>query len=193
MTSGSDKKTVREKARALRKQAAAAADPEAAKLLATNFLDRLPWKQGICIGGYWPIAEEIDPRPLLASLDRAGCACALPVIAEEGHALLFRPWRPGFPMETGAYGIPVPAGKAEAVVPQWLLVPLLAFDRFGHRLGYGGGYYDRTIRALRESGPLTAVGLAYAAQEMPAVPREGADEALDWIVTEQDAIRIETE
>ncbi|MGB1547853.1 MAG: 5-formyltetrahydrofolate cyclo-ligase, partial [Alphaproteobacteria bacterium] len=87
----------------------------------------------------------------------------------------------------------VPAGKAEAVVPQWLLVPLLAFDRFGHRLGYGGGYYDRTIRALRESGPLTAVGLAYAAQEMPAVPREGADEALDWIVTEQDAIRIETE
>ncbi|MCE2510230.1 MAG: 5-formyltetrahydrofolate cyclo-ligase [Alphaproteobacteria bacterium] len=185
------KKTVREKARALRREAAAAADPQAAARLAAHFLDRVPWRKGMAVGGYWPIAEEIDPRPLLSALDRAGCACALPIVAAPGEALAFRAWRPGFPMEPGAYGIPVPAAKSPAQVPELLLVPLLAFDRFGHRLGYGGGYYDRTLQALRGQGTVLSVGLAYAAQEMPAVPRDAGDEALEWVVTEREAIRIE--
>ena len=196
MAPGSDKETVREKAKALRKEAAGAAgaaDAETGRRLAAQFLDHVPWEKGAIVGGYWPIGDEIDPRPLLEALDRAGCGLALPVVAAATERLIFRAWRPGDPLESGAYGIPVPPGSAEARVPSLLLVPLLAFDRSGHRLGYGGGYYDRTIRHLRGQGRLIGVGLAYGAQEVPAVPREGDDEALDWIVTERDAIRTKRE
>lgn len=148
----------------------------------------MPWKKDLIVGGYWPIGDEIDPRVLLSKLDREGCGLALPVVVTETKSLIFRTWRPGYPLESGTYGIPVPAVPTEALVPELLLVPLLAFDRSGHRLGYGGGYYDRTIRSLREQGSLAAVGLAYAAQEVPIVPREADDEALDWVVTEREAI-----
>ncbi len=193
MAPGSDKETVREKAKALRKAAAEASDAQTPKQLAARFLDGVPWEKGAIVGGYWPVGDEIDPRVLLAALDRAGCKCALPVAAATTEALIFRTWRPGYPLESGAYGIPVPAVPAAALKPSLLLVPLLAFDRSGHRLGHGGGYYDRTLRSLRGQGRLTAVGLAYATQEVPIVPRAADDEALDWVVTEREAIRTEAE
>jgi 5-formyltetrahydrofolate cyclo-ligase len=190
---GSDKETVREKAKALRKEAAETADAQTPEQLSAQFLDHVPWKKDLIVGGYWPIGDEIDPRELLVALDRAGCGLALPVVVTQTESLIFRTFRPGYPLELGAYGIPVPAVSTEALVPSLLLVPLLAFDRSGHRLGYGGGYYDRTIQSLRGQGSLVAVGLAYAAQEVPIVPREADDEALDWVITEREAIETKVE
>ena len=142
------------------------------------------------VGGYWPVGDEMDPRPLLNALDEAGWQCALPVVEKAGAPLCFRAWRPGDALEPGAHAIPAPLATAAAVMPALLLVPLLAFDRSGHRVGYGGGYYDRSIAALRGAGALLAVGLAYAGQELAAVPIAADDAALDWVVTEREAIRI---
>ncbi|MBN4016463.1 5-formyltetrahydrofolate cyclo-ligase [Rhodospirillaceae bacterium AH-315-P19] len=174
--------------------------------MAASFLDGVPWRVvgdaggadagakivggAKAVGGYWPIGDEIDPRPLLKALDEAGWRCALPVVVKVGSPLCFRAWRPGDALEPGAHAIPAPLAAAAMVTPTLLLVPLLAFDRSGHRLGYGGGYYDRTLAALRGAGALLAVGLAYAGQELAAVPTAGDDVALDWVVTECEAIRI---
>jgi len=184
-----NKETIREKARALRKAAAKTAHAQTSEQLSAQFLDHVPWNKDLTVGGYWPIGDEIDSRPLLAALDRAGRICGLPVVITQTASLIFRAWRPGYPLKSSTYGIPIPAVSTEELVPTLLLVPLLAFDRSGHRLGYGGGYYDRTIRSLREQGSLLGVGLAYAAQEVPSIPREAEDEVLDWVVTEREAIR----
>ena len=133
--------------------------------------------EGRCIAGYWPIRGEIDPRPLLLALGRP---IALPVTGPRGSALEFRLWRPGDELVPGPFGLSEPTGpRAE---PDVLLVPLLAFDACGRRLGYGGGYYDRTIAA---TGAL-AIGAAYAAQEVAAVPVGPDDRPLAGIVTETD-------
>jgi len=188
-----DKQTVREQARALREQLAVAAGDRAGEALVAHFLDQVPWR--VCeetpmpVGGYWPIRDEIDPRPLLAALAEAGCQNALPAVVAPQAPLCFRTWLPGDALLPGPYGIPTPAETAPVVRPALLLVPLLAFDRSGHRLGYGGGYYDRTIASLRAEGELLAVGLAYAGQQLGGVPKAAADEALDWVVTERGAIR----
>lgn len=195
-----NKKAVREKAKARRRHVAVAAGAGAATAMAACFLDCVPWRVAgkaggadagaKIVGGYWPIGDEIDPRPLLKALDEAGWQCALPVVEKVGSPLCFRAWRPGDVLEPGAHAIPAPLAAAAMVTPTLLLVPLLAFDRTGHRLGYGGGYYDRSIAALRGAGALLAVGLAYAGQELAAVPTAGDDVALGWVVTECEAIRI---
>ncbi|WP_451974014.1 5-formyltetrahydrofolate cyclo-ligase [Azospirillum endophyticum] len=141
-------------------------------------------------GGYWPLGSELDARPALLHLKRLGYPVGLPVSGPRGTALLFRDWAPEAPMATGRYGIREPAEGRAVLRPSLLLVPLLAFDRSGHRLGYGAGYYDRTIDALRDGGAVVAIGVAFAAQEMPAVPVDGHDERLDWIVTERETLRI---
>lgn len=187
-----DKRTVREKAKRLRKEARTAAGEEAPAHLAARFLEAVPWETGAVVGGYWPIGDEADPRPLLFKLAQAGCRCALPVAAKE-EPLRFRSWRPGDQLESGLFGVQVPADGAALLCPALLLVPLLAFDRQGCRLGYGGGHYDRTIAGLRAKGRVLAVGLAYAGQELPRVPSTAADQALDWVVTEREAILIKAE
>ncbi len=128
-----------------------------------------------CIAGYWPVRGEIDPRPLLQALGRP---VALPVTGARGTVLDFRLWRPGDRMAPGPFGIPEPTGPTAE--PDVLLVPLLAFDARGNRLGYGGGYYDRTIAA---TGAL-AIGAAHAAQEVAAVPVGPDDRRLAGILTE---------
>ncbi|MFN3614983.1 MAG: 5-formyltetrahydrofolate cyclo-ligase [Rubrimonas sp.] len=137
--------------------------------------------------GYLPIRTEIDPLPALALLSARGARLCMPVVVGKGLALQFRAWTPGAPTVTGVFGVEIPADDIPAV-PTLVIAPMLAFDRAGYRLGYGGGFYDRTLAALRAAGPVLAVGLAYAGQEVGEVPREPTDARLDMIVTENEVI-----
>ncbi|MBV1693072.1 MAG: 5-formyltetrahydrofolate cyclo-ligase [Hyphomicrobiales bacterium] len=129
------------------------------------------------------IGSEPDTAGLIANLGEAGYVAALPVMVAKAAPLVFRAWRPGDPLIERAWGIREPADTLPAVEPDVLLVPLLAFDRAGGRLGYGGGYYDRTLHALRRRRPVIAVGVAFDEQEVDAVPRSDYDERIDWIMT----------
>ena len=137
---------------------------------------------------FWPLADEIDTRPLIAALDEAGFAVALPVTGRMGTALTFRRWTPQTVMVSGKMGIQEPPADAETLEPDLLFVPLAAFDRRGHRIGYGAGFYDRTLADLRARKGITAVGLAYADQEVLFIPSEDHDQPLDFVVTEKDTI-----
>lgn len=137
------------------------------------------------VGVYWSHGDELDTAPLMARLVQRGHGVALPVVAAPGAPLVFKIWTPGMRLDAGAYGIPAPANDAPLARPAVFVLPLLAFDATGARLGYGGGYYDRTLRALRAEQPVHAIGLGYAGQEMPSLPTHGGDEALDAIVTEE--------
>lgn len=139
--------------------------------------------------GYWPIRTELDCRPLMERLHAAGWACALPCVVDRAGPLAFRAWRPGDRLHMGAYGIPAPGPDAPPRHPRIVIVPLLAFDAGGHRLGYGGGYYDRTLADLRGRGDVLAVGFAFAGQQVAHLPRDGDDQRLDLIVTEAGVIR----
>jgi len=140
---------------------------------------------GAVLAGYLPIRTEIDPRPVMA--DHPG-PVGVPVIPGAAQPLVFHRWAPGAPLIDGPFGAMVPA-ESVVVVPQVLIVPLLAFDARGFRLGYGGGFYDRTLALLRAAGPVTALGFAYGAQELPEVPTDAYDQRLDGIVTE-DGLRL---
>ncbi len=133
--------------------------------------------------------DEIDVRPLMTHLHRSGHVVVLPVVMARDEALIFRRWNPSLPLDPGVYGIPVPGAEAPEAMPGVLLVPLLAFDGEGRRLGHGAGYYDRTLATLRRAGDILAIGAAYAAQRMDSLPEEASDQRLDWVVTEEGAIR----
>lgn len=186
-----EKALARKAALARRERVSAHLGAEAGAAVAERFLAALKPPQGATVSGYWPFGGELDPRPLMERLYAGGHVLALPVIAGRGLPLIFRRWQPGQALEAGAHGIPVPGPAVAEIVPRLLLVPLLAFDRDGYRLGYGGGYYDRTLARLKAEGEALAVGLAFAAQEVDAVPHEGQDQRLDWIVTEREAIALE--
>ena len=141
------------------------------------------------VSGFFPFKSEISVLPLLARLHREGWLVAMPVVVGEGLPLLFRSWSPGEALARGVWGIPVPAEDNAELEPDVLLVPMLAFDRRGYRLGYGGGYYDRTLLKLRAVKSIIAIGVAYAAQETPEVPREDFDQALDYIMTEKETFK----
>jgi 5-formyltetrahydrofolate cyclo-ligase len=139
---------------------------------------------GGALAGYMPIRSEIDPLPVMASW--AG-PVAVPMIVGKGQPLRFRSWRPGAAMIDGPFGARVPE-DGEDIVPQVLIVPLVAFDRTGARLGYGGGFYDRTLAALRSVRSVHAVGFAYAAQEATDLPCGETDVPLDAVVTEREVV-----
>lgn len=145
------------------------------------------------VSAYWPMGEELDVRPLLTALAARGNPCALPVVAGKVEALVFRRWRPGDGLAPGPFGTSEPGAGAEAVTPGIVVVPLLAFDRAGNRLGYGAGFYDRTLAALRARGPVLAVGVAFDAQEVDAVPVAAGDQPLDRVVTETRSLRCRGE
>ena len=175
------KAAARKLARAKR---ATLANVEAPERLAEAMLAQHAPPKGAIIAGYWPMGDEMDPRPLMLALASRGHAMALPVTPPRGQPLAFRAWAPGAALRPGPMGTSEPAEGA-ALRPDILLVPLLAFDRAGRRLGYGGGYYDRTLAALPGA---KAIGIAYAGQEMPEVPAGPQDMRLPLIATEAGVI-----
>ena len=139
---------------------------------------------GTIVAGYSPIRSEIDPVPLMRELAAQGAQLALPAIITGDQPLKFRAWSPGDRLRRGRLGILEPSAEAKEVIPDILLVPLAAFDRSGHRIGYGAGHYDRTLEQLRKIKAVTAIGVAFAVQEVEAVPALLHDAALDYVLTE---------
>ncbi len=144
--------------------------------------------RGVPVAGYMPIRTEIDPLAAMAEASAYG-PVGVPVIEAEGKPLKFRAWEPDCEMVEGPFGAKIPAAGGW-ITPQIVIVPLVAFDRKGGRLGYGGGFYDRTLELLRASGPVLAVGFAYAAQEAEDLPLEPTDQPLDMIITEQGVLSL---
>jgi 5-formyltetrahydrofolate cyclo-ligase len=143
---------------------------------------------GMIVSGFSPMKTEINPLPLLRKFAEAGASLALPCIAGRGHALIMRAWEFGAPLAAGQWGIREPTPEAPEVAPDILIVPLAGFDRAGQRIGYGAGYYDMTIHALRAKKKVVAIGIAFAAQEIAKVPATERDERLDLVLTEREII-----
>jgi 5-formyltetrahydrofolate cyclo-ligase len=139
---------------------------------------------GVVVSGYSPIRSEIDPVPLMRALAARGARLALPAVMARGKSLAFRAWSPNDRLMLGPLGILEPSPAAAEIIPDIMLVPLAAFDRLGHRIGYGAGHYDYTLAHLRKVKPVTAIGLAFAAQQIEAVPALQHDVALDYVLTE---------
>ncbi|MGA7973677.1 MAG: 5-formyltetrahydrofolate cyclo-ligase [Pseudolabrys sp.] len=145
---------------------------------------------GVLVSGFMPMKTEINPLPLLKKLAQAGAQLALPAIKGRGHPLIMRAYAFGDEFARGQWGIREPKPEAPEVAPDIVIVPLAAFDRTGNRIGYGAGYYDMTLAALRAKKNVTAIGLAFAAQEMPQVPTGARDERLDLVLTEREVIDL---
>ena len=189
MLTGWRKARARQAAAAARK-AAHGADPKAGARLADHFPDEIWPPLHSVVAGYFAIRDEIDPRPLMETFHCEQARLALPCVTGPDQPLVFRAWTPGDDLVRGAFGVSEPKPNAPEVRPVLVLVPLLAFDEAGRRLGYGAGFYDRTIEGLRALGPVTTVGLAYEAQKLKRVPTAGHDAGLDWILTEDGARRF---
>jgi 5-formyltetrahydrofolate cyclo-ligase len=145
---------------------------------------------GTIVSGFMSLKTEINPLPLMRTLAEAGAQLALPVVVGRGKPLIMRAWHWGEPLIEGVWGIREPKPEAAEVEPDILLVPLLAFDRAGHRIGYGAGYYDLTMTGLRARKAITAVGVAFADQEIPVVPATPHDARLDLVLTEREVIDL---
>lgn len=143
---------------------------------------------GAIVSGFMPIRSEINPLPLLRRLAEAGAQLALPTVVGRGHPLRFRAWMPGAPLVRRQWGIREPDDTSPEVAPDVVIAPLAAFDRRGYRVGYGAGYYDMTLNALRGAKPVVALGLAFAMQEIDKVPTEPHDAQLDFIITERETL-----
>lgn len=156
---------------------------EAARIAAGHFFDRVALETGEVVAGYWPIRDELDLRPVIARLMDSGQPVCLPVVLGDEQPLELRLWQDGAPLYEAGYGTLAPADDAPHAEPDVVLMPLLGFDKHGTRLGYGGGYYDRTLASLGKRPRL--VGFAFALQEIDHIPREEHDVPLDAIVTEE--------
>jgi 5-formyltetrahydrofolate cyclo-ligase len=191
MTGNADLEAAKADARMLMRAERAAVEPgDAALKLIENFpleLARLS-----PVGGYWPVGGEIDDRPLLAALAKAGRTVALPRMETRAGPARFLAWRGGEALSADAFGVPSPPPTGADLAPRLIFAPLLAFDRAGRRLGQGGGHYDRIISLYRAHGAV-AVGLAYAEQEMGCVPAGAHDAHLDWVITPKEAVRCRAE
>ena len=181
---------------ALRREAMARRDalPPDARQAAAEAIAARPFPlaitPGAIVSGFMPLKSEINPLPLMRKLAGQGARLALPVVAGRGRPLIMREWVFGEPLIAGVWGIREPKPEAAEVDPNILLVPLLAFDRAGHRIGYGAGYYDLTLAQLRARNPVIAVGLAFAAQEVAAVPATPRDARLGLVLTEREVLDL---
>jgi len=174
----------------IRRAELCAAQPGFAGIIG-KFAVELPLEAGVAVASYWPLRDEADPRDLASALAVRGHPILLPGIEARDKPLVFRYWREGDATRRSTDGIVEPLAAAEAHEPKILLVPLLAFDGQGHRLGYGGGYYDRSLAALRARGHVLAIGVAYAGQERAKLPHARHDQRLDMVVTEQGLRRFQ--
>ncbi|WP_104492564.1 5-formyltetrahydrofolate cyclo-ligase [Paracoccus denitrificans] len=156
--------------------------------LTRHLIAALAPHRGKVLAGYWPMRGEADPRPAMAAHEGPVC---LPVVTGPARPLEFRAYDGR--LEPGRFGTSHPPADSPVLVPEVLIVPLAGFDRAGHRLGYGGGFYDRTLAGLRAQRPVAAIGLAYAVQEIRAIPAEATDQPLDLIVTDRGVIMPQPE
>jgi len=154
-----------------------------------KFLRGIRSENVACVSAYWPMGEELDPRPLLETLMQGGAQACMPVMRGKKMPLEFRQWEPGVQMKRAPFGVMEPKNTS-LCTPELMIIPLLAFGRNGARLGYGGGYYDRTIAALRKGRPVMCVGVAFSAQERDDIPMDAHDQFLDMVVTEKEVIEI---
>ncbi|SHI65083.1 5-formyltetrahydrofolate cyclo-ligase [Wenxinia saemankumensis] len=185
MSAEAEAKAVLRRDALLRRKAAHAARPEDWCGMLRGVLSA---HRGRPLAGYMAIRSEIDPRPAMVGAAAYGPVC-VPVIDGPEQPLRFRAWHPDAAMIPGTFGAHTPQ-DGDWLEPEVLIVPLVAFDRLGGRLGYGGGFYDRTLQALRRRGPVVAIGFAYAAQEVAALPQEATDEPLDLVVTEAGVVDL---
>ncbi len=188
MLTGWRKSRARKRAKAAR-GAAHASLPDAGRRLVENFPDEIWPAVNAVVAGYRPIHDEIDPTPLMETFHCEQARLALPCVAARGEPLVFRGWAPGQDLITGAFKVEEPEPSAPELQPQLILAPMLGFDEKGRRLGYGAGFYDRTIQRLRASGSVTVVGLAFSAQKLSRTPTDRYDMPVDWVITEAEAIR----
>lgn len=163
---------------------------DASRRLACHGLDFLKIQPPLTVSGFAAIRDEINPAPLMTWLHAEGYSLALPVMQGRGKPLLMRAWTPGDAMNAAAWGIAEPMDDKPEVDPDIVLVPLLAFDAKGYRLGYGGGFYDRTLARLRAKKRVIAVGLAYDELKVDAVPVESYDQPLDWVLTPSGPVKF---
>ncbi|WP_374574172.1 5-formyltetrahydrofolate cyclo-ligase [Phenylobacterium sp.] len=185
LDASSAKSELRRRLRALRRELAAA-NPGAAEAAAAHLPAGLAGEARV-VAAYHPVGAEIDPRPALLALQRqsgAGASLALPVTVDRDSPLEFRLWAPDAVLARDAMGAQAPGPDAPLVTPDLVMTPLLAFDRFGGRLGQGGGHYDRTLAELRGAGSVFVLGLAYAGQEVDRLELDAHDQRLDAILTE---------
>ncbi len=183
------KRQARSRASIIRNEAHEAGKSGAGAALAARGLPFPRGAQNSVISAFHSFGSEISTFELIDRLAADGWTVALPVVVAKNAPLLFRQWAPGDELVLGRWDIKVPPESAPEVQPDVLLVPMLAFDRKGYRLGYGGGFYDRTLEKLRSFKNVTAIGLAYGAQEIDMVPRDGHDQPLDWIMTERETFK----
>ena len=189
MTITARKQAMREDALA-RRVALRAQVPDAAERMARNFLAAIPLPDSAVVSAFVAIGEEADPAPLIGLLRAKGHPIALPRVVKKGEKLAFHLYESGATLIPGVFGLSQPGKDWPQATPDVLIVPLLAFDARGMRLGYGGGFYDRTLADLRARRTVLAVGFAFAGQEVADVPSRESDEPLDWIVTEAGAHRF---
>lgn len=178
-----EKASLRLTARQRREQALRTDGSALARRIAAHGIDFLRPSPQAVVSGYMSLPDEISTGPIMGWLDAEGYRLAMPVMQGRDKPLLFRAWSPGDDMEPKTWGIAEPTEDKPVLVPDILLVPLLAFDAQGWRVGYGGGYFDRTLRALRATRRIAAVGLGLDELEVDAVPHLDYDERLDWVLT----------
>lgn len=174
---------MRRTAKAARKEAFARIGDRASREIASHGIAFAGKNSPAIVSGFLAIGEEIDPTPLMLRLLGEGYSLCLPVMEAKGKPLLFRAWKPGDALAETMWGIREPLPEAPTVDPDIILGPLLAFDAAGYRLGYGGGFYDRTLARLRALKPIVSIGVAYDEQRVDAVPHVDYDERLDWVLT----------
>lgn len=185
-TKKQEKDKLREKFREVQRKLHDELNNTARDLVATNFIQFVPGvPTGTVVGAYYPMGSEIDSLRLLATLQINGIRIALPVVWKKGEAMEFRAYKLGDALEEGAHKTLQPKADAPVLNPDILIIPLVAFDEKGYRLGQGGGYYDRTLAEIRKKKKILAIGLAFDGQKTKSLPVESFDEPLDGVLTEK--------
>ena len=185
-----EKSELRETTQAVRRHAAEASGPDAAARLSDHLVERFGHLSGHAVSGYLAIGTEIDVVPAIMRLEQAGLYVTLPVVTGAEQPLTFRRWTAGSKLESGPLRTRHPTSESPEILPDLLIIPMLAFDADGYRIGWGGGFYDRTLAKLRAEKEVIAIGAAFSAQLVDKVPRDHFDARLDWIATEMGLIEI---
>ena len=188
MSAAPSKEIIRKEA-ADRRAALKSQIAELSVAVARQFLAQVPIPPDAVVSSYWAIGDEADPQFLERELRRRGHRIVMPRVAGRNLPLDFHIWETGAKLVRGGFGLSEPSRDWQKLNPDILIVPMLAFDGAGYRVGYGAGYYDRTIRGLRAAKSITAAGFGFAVQEFPELPHLAHDERLDWVITENAARR----